>query len=217
MRRVEQCLGCNGITYKPKYRRGVDPYHEKCYPYERCSVCNSKVRPFKSTKKEHPGTKAKAKANPILCSGCATAKIADVDYETYVIAYNRILRLRGAEDAAFFAEMMGSPTEPKAPNKTRFERDAIHAGPDCVLSKSGSTARRDWEERTGTKIPEGKVLSRTCGYHYCISEDHVQVRDRSVLTDEDKQYIKNSNKRGAELSKEFGVAQSTISRVRRGR
>jgi len=89
----ESCRQCDGKVYargvcKPCYmrafRKGNLPDFQR--KEERCSVCQSPLRPYNSRKGDWPGTKAKASSNPLLCTAHQYGKgSATQDFTGHVV------------------------------------------------------------------------------------------------------------------------------------
>lgn len=56
-------------TAKTHYCTGHFPRDQ----YDKCARCNRFVRPYNANVRDHPGTLAKAKSNPVMCTTCVTS------------------------------------------------------------------------------------------------------------------------------------------------
>jgi len=91
--------------------------------------------------------------------------------------------------------------------------------------------RFSWSVHNQQSIPEGRVIAHTCDRPNCVSPYHLQMVTQQVnvtdmiqknrqgfvrkLTAEDCAHIRASARPGAELARQFGVSNTTITRIRK--
>lgn len=62
-----------------KHRRKREHYCAKHYPYDLCNVCGKRLRPYQAQAADWPGTVAKGRSNPPLCTNCYAKGLSPID------------------------------------------------------------------------------------------------------------------------------------------
>ena len=91
--------------------------------------------------------------------------------------------------------------------------------------------RFSWSLHNQRSIPEGRVIAHTCDRPNCVSPYHLQMVTQQAnvtdmiqknrqgfvrkLTAQDCAHIRASDQPGAELARQFGVSNPTITRIRK--